>query len=70
MHVTNNPPLNERQEWLLARVAQGDRCTFEDIVSHWQVSSRTGKRDIASLKDSGLLRYLGRHRSGSYVVPG
>ena len=70
MHVTNNPPLNERQVWLLARVAQGDRCTFEDIVSRWQVSSRTAKRDITSLKDSGLMRYLGRHRSGSYVVPG
>lgn len=70
MHVTNNSPLNERQEWLLARVAQGERCRFEDIVSRWQVSSRTAKRDIASLKDSGLLRYLGRHRSGAYVVPG
>jgi hypothetical protein len=68
IHVTINLPLNERQEWLLARVAQGDRCTFEDIVVHWQVSSRTAKRDIASLKDRGLIRYLGRHRRGFYVA--
>ena len=68
IHVTINLPLNERQEWLLARVAQGDRCTFEDIVVHWQVSSRTAKRDIASLKDRGLIRYRGRHRRGFYVA--
>jgi DeoR/GlpR family transcriptional regulator of sugar metabolism len=42
--------------------------TFEDIVVHWQVSSRTAKRDIASLKDRGLIRYLGRHRRGFYVA--
>lgn len=68
MNVTNNPTLNARQEWLLARVAQGARCTYEDIAVHWQVSSRTAKRDIASLKDSGLIRYLGRHRRGFYVA--
>lgn len=68
IHVTINLPLNERQEWLLARIAQGDRCTVEDVVVHWQVSSRTAKRDIASLKDRGLIRYLGRHRRGFYVA--
>ena len=68
IHVTINLPLNERQEWLLARVAQGERCTSEDIVVHWQVSSRTAKRDIASLKDRGLIRYLGSHRRGFYVA--
>ena len=68
IHVTINLTLNERQEWLLARVAQGERCTFDDIVVHWQVSSRTAKRDIASLKDRGLIRYLGRHRRGFYVA--
>ncbi len=68
IHVTINLPLNERQEWLLARVAQGDRCTVEDVVVHWHVSSRTAKRDIANLKDRGLIRYLGRHRRGFYVA--
>lgn len=68
IHVTINLPLNERQEWLLARVTQGDRCTVEDVVVHWQVSSRTAKRDIANLKDRGLIRYLGRHRRGFYVA--
>lgn len=68
IHVPINLPLNERQEWLLARVAQGDRCTVEDVVVHWHVSSRTAKRDIANLKDRGLIRYLGRHRRGFYVA--
>ncbi len=67
MHVTNNVPLNERQEWLLARVASGYRCTFEDIVARWAVSGRTAKRDIAELKDRGLIRYRGSHRRGFYV---
>ena len=68
MHVTNNGLLNERQEWLLARVANGDRCTFEDIVVRWSVSGRTAKRDIAELKGRGLIRYSGSHRRGFYVA--
>jgi hypothetical protein len=68
MYVTNNPPLNERQEWLLARVAQGDRCKFEDIMAQWRVSGRTAKRDIAALKGRGLIRYSGSHRRGFYVT--
>jgi DeoR/GlpR family transcriptional regulator of sugar metabolism len=61
-------PLNERQKWLLARVAQGDRCTVEDVVVSWHVSSRTAKPDIANLKDRMLIRYLGRNRRGFYVA--
>jgi len=45
IHVTSNLPLNERQKWLLARVAQGDRCTVEDVVVYWHVSSRTAKQN-------------------------
>ncbi|WP_225011233.1 DeoR family transcriptional regulator [Novosphingobium percolationis] len=68
MHVTNNVPLNERQAWLLGRVASGDRCTFDDIVARWLVSDRTAKRDIAELKGRGLIRYSGSHRRGFYVA--
>lgn len=58
--------LNERQHWFLARVAEGGRCGASEIVSMWQVSLKTARRDIAALKAAGLIRYVGSRRKGRY----
>lgn len=58
--------LNERQHWFLARVAEGGRCGANEIVSIWQVSLKTARRDIAALKTAGLIRYVGSRRKGRY----
>jgi predicted DNA-binding transcriptional regulator YafY len=65
--VTDLISLNERQQWLMIRVATGVRCTARDLASHWQVSNRTAKRDIAYLKALGIIQYHGQHRKGRYV---
>lgn len=68
MGVPNPKMLNERQAWFLVRVASGGRYLAEDLAEHWHVSERTAKRDIAILKDAGLIRYVGTLRRGRYIV--
>jgi len=68
INVTNHLRLNLRQEWFLIRVAQGERCLAQDIATHWQVTLRTAKRDIAILRDSGRVRFEGSRRCGQYIL--
>lgn len=58
--------LNERQRWFLGRVAAGHRCRAADICSHWKVSAKTARRDIAALSAMGLIRFTGARRNGRY----
>lgn len=58
--------LNERQRWFLARVEAGDRCSANEIVSAWQVSLKSARRDIAGLKAQRLIQYVGSRRKGRY----
>lgn len=58
--------LNERQYWFLARIAVGVRLGANEIVSSWQVSLKTARRDIASLKAAGLIQFIGSRRKGRY----
>lgn len=66
--VPDRHSLNERQVWFLLRVGPGDRYFAEDLAAHWQVSERTAKRDIAILKDWGLIQYVGTLRRGHYIA--
>lgn len=58
--------LNDRQRWFLGRVAAGHRCRAADICSHWKVSAKTARRDIAALSAMGLIRFTGARRNGRY----
>ena len=70
--VTINCPgsagLNPRQEWFLERVARNEKCTAEDIASHWDITLRTAKRDIGLLRDNGKIIFVGSRRLGRYVM--
>lgn len=65
-HVTQDQDLNERQVWLLERVASGERCGTSDVSLRWSVSRRTAKRDFAALKARGLIHFRGSQRKGRY----
>ncbi len=58
----------ERQRWFLDRVAQG-RCDAREIEAAWTVSLKTARRDIAALKEAGLISYVGSRRKGRYRKP-
>lgn len=62
----DRPELNERQYWFLARVEEGSRCGASEIMALWQVSLKTARRDIATLKTANLICYVGSRRKGRY----
>ena len=61
--------LNRRQQWFVAGIAGGQRWLARSIQSRFEVSERTAKRDIAAVKDSGQLQFIGTRRRGRYVLP-
>lgn len=61
-----NEPVNERQRWFMEQLQRGGQVKAEDIMSQWQVSLATAKRDIASLRENGLVEFVGAAKTGSY----
>ena len=61
-----NEPVNERQRWFMEQLQRGGQVKAEDIVSQWQVSLATAKRDIASLREKELIEFVGAAKTGSY----
>lgn len=58
--------LNERQHWFLAQITEGNRCAASEIVTVWQVSLKTARRDLALLKTANFICYVGSRRKGRY----
>ena len=63
-----SPELNERQQWMLLGIAQGRVVAAEDIMTEFDVSERTARRDIAGLRDAGLIEFEGPFKAGRYVL--
>ena len=61
-----NEPVNERQQWLLAQLADGKRFNVDNISTHWKTSESTAKHDIADLKKRGLIEFTGASKTGYY----
>ncbi|QKC89354.1 DeoR family transcriptional regulator [Mesorhizobium sp. NZP2234] len=58
--------LNERQHWFLSLVSEGGRCGAKEIMTIWQVSLKTARRDISGLQRAQLLEHIGSRRKGRY----
>lgn len=76
-HVPINVPikpsqldLNGRQSWFLDELRRRAEIRSIDIVSHFGVSLKTAKRDIASLKKLCLINYIGAKKKGHYIAIG
>lgn len=65
INVPDPADINERQRWFLGRVVEG-RCDAREIAAAWTVSLKTARRDIAALKEAGLVSYVGSRRKGRY----
>jgi predicted HTH transcriptional regulator len=59
-------PVNDRQKWFLKQTGKGIRISSSDLAAKWNVSQKTAKRDIADLKQKGLVEFLGAPRNGHY----
>ena len=60
--------LNDRQRWILHRLAQRRRIGPAEVRWRFGVSEKTAKRDIAGLKMRGLIRFVGSLRKGIYEL--
>ena len=66
VNVPANVPVNDRQKWFLKQTGKGIRISSSDLAAHWHVSQKTAKRDIADLKQKGLIEFFGAPKNGYY----
>ncbi len=59
-------PVNERQKWYVEQLAAGAKIKSTDLARHWNVSQVTAKRDIADLKNRGVIEFVGSPKTGFY----
>lgn len=67
-NVTNVTDLNDRQAWAMSLIRKGQEVRVSMLVTQFKCSTRTAKRDLADLKELGLVRFVGSPRTGHYVL--
>lgn len=67
-NVTNGIDLNDRQAWAMSLIRKGQEVRVSMLVARFKCSARTAKRDLADLKELGLVRFVGSPRTGHYVL--
>lgn len=60
--------LGTRQRWFVGQLELNRNVRAEHIANAFDVSVKTGKRDIALLKALGIVTYAGSARRGRYVL--
>lgn len=61
--------LNMRQRWYLEMLAAGEDVRANDMRRRWGVSEKTARRDVAALKQRGMIEFVGPSRTGWYRLP-
>ncbi|MCD4843382.1 MAG: DeoR family transcriptional regulator [Methanosarcinales archaeon] len=67
-NVPINVPVNERQQWFINQLNAGENIKSTDLASHWDVSEKTAKRDIAYLTKQGIIEFIGPTKTGAYYL--
>jgi DNA-binding response OmpR family regulator len=62
------PDLSDRQRWIMSLIRKGTEVRIGMVVEHFHCSEKTAKRDLADLKELGLVRFVGSPRTGHYVL--
>jgi predicted HTH transcriptional regulator len=66
--VSVNVGVNERQQWFLDQIGNSMQVKPKDIVEKFGVTICTAERDIADLRDSELITFVGPPKTGHYVL--
>jgi ATP-dependent DNA helicase RecG len=66
VNVPVNVRVNDRQKWFLNQTGKGIRVSSSELAAHWDISQKTAQRDIADLKQKGLIEFSGAPKNGSY----
>jgi len=51
---------------LLEQLARGQRTKAADVATKFDVTEKTAKRDIADLRERGLIEFVGARKTGHY----
>lgn len=70
INVPTNVPINERQQWFLDRLDSGDRMGPKHIAEQFDVAYKTATRDIAFLREQGIVERAGSKKTGHYLLTG
>lgn len=67
-HVPNVPDdaAGMRRAWILQKLASGTKLRTADIAKHFKCSRKTAQRTMATLKEEGLVEFVGAPRTGYY----
>ena len=57
-----------RQRWFLRQLEAQKNARAVHIAEFFGVSLKTGKRDIAALRERGVITYRGNRRRGRYAL--
>lgn len=60
--------LSERQRWALSQLKQGVHLQLRHLIDRFGCSSASAKRDLTTLKNGGLVRFVGSARAGYYAL--
>lgn len=63
-----NDSLNDRQAWIIQQLRSGTGLRIGDVVDQWGCSKTTAKRDLAELRDRGLIKFEGAARTGCWQL--
>ena len=58
--------LSDRQTWFLSQIASGAQLRATDMAVKFGVAETTARRDIAALKQLGLIEFHGALKTGAY----
>ena len=64
--VPVNVPVNDQQQWFTEQLVAGINLKAADIAEHFTVTTMTAKRDIAKLKERGVIEFVGPPKTGRY----
>ncbi|HEY0123228.1 MAG TPA: hypothetical protein VGC14_15995 [Rhizobium sp.] len=76
LHVPDGPGgvpdlhagMGTRQKWFVGQLELNRNVRAEHIANAFDVSVKTGKRDIALLKEQRIVTYAGSTRRGRYIL--
>jgi CheY-like chemotaxis protein len=60
------PGHNERQQWVLQQLGRGVKLCRTAIEDQFRVGMKTAKRDLAELREQGLVEWVAEPRPGHY----
>ena len=60
--------LNDRQKKAIEYIAENGKMTTMEYMKLVNVSSKTAKRDISSLKDKKIIQFIGSLKTGYYIL--